>query len=164
MNEPTKRRGRPPKATATKRPNVTIRLTEDLKQRVESDSERSGRSVSEEIAACLERQFQREDQAGGHVVASNLDAIATAFRNGLRQGAQTTSSVPDDASLDVLAKDEWCFRTAMFHVVNALEERLPHRRRSVDEEKHQAEEAIKNLFAGHNARRAAARSEGQGNE
>jgi len=126
MSEQPKRRGRPPKADGVKnRPNVTIRMTEHLKDRIQSDCEKSGRSLSEEITERLERSYSREDGDGGPLLSDIIGDIAIAFRSGLREGDQTQKGPPSGRSLDELAQDPWCYNVAMQKAWDALDRQKP---------------------------------------
>lgn len=58
MREASKRRGRPPKkASERKRNNVTTRLRDKTKRLLETEAEKAGRSLSEEIEFRLEQSF-----------------------------------------------------------------------------------------------------------
>ena len=67
MPATTKRkRGRPRKPDSEKRRNnVTIRMKDDLKRRLEEAADSQGRSLSEEIEFSLERRFLEEAAYGG---------------------------------------------------------------------------------------------------
>ena len=61
-----KKRGRPRKSDSEKRRNnVTIRMRDDLKRRIEESANSHGRSLSEEIEFSLERRFLEEAAYGG---------------------------------------------------------------------------------------------------
>ncbi len=61
-----KKRGRPRKPDSEKRRNnVTIRMKDDLKRRLEEAADSQGRSLSEEIEFSLERRFLEEAAYGG---------------------------------------------------------------------------------------------------
>ena len=61
-----KKRGRPRKPDSEKRRNnVTIRMKDDLKRRLEEDAYSQGRSLSEEIEFSLERKDLKEAGYGG---------------------------------------------------------------------------------------------------
>ena len=59
MKQPRKRKrgGQPKPASERKRNNVTIRLVDDLRAKLEAASRASGRSVSEEVAWRLTMSF-----------------------------------------------------------------------------------------------------------
>ncbi len=61
-----KQRGRPRKADGEKRRNnVTIRMKDDIKRRIQEAADAQGRSLSEEIEFSLERRFLEEAAYGG---------------------------------------------------------------------------------------------------
>ena len=59
---PKKKRGRPPlPPTEGKREVITLRVTGELRRRLESAASETGRSMSQEAELRIERSFQRED-------------------------------------------------------------------------------------------------------
>ncbi len=61
-----KKRGRPRKPDSEKRRNnVTIRMKDDIKRRIQEAADSQGRSLSEEIEFSLERRFLEEAAYGG---------------------------------------------------------------------------------------------------
>jgi hypothetical protein len=81
-------RGRPRvQDAARKRNNVTIRMRDGLKSKVEQSAVAQQRSISEEIETRLERSFEQEDHVGGSEMQAIISRVTAAFLHGGRLGA-----------------------------------------------------------------------------
>lgn len=143
---------------------VKVRMRESLRAPLQAAAEARDVSLNSEIVERLQRSVEREDHDGGRALSDMVEMMATAFRSGLRQGDKTQRNVPADRSLDELARDEWCYATAMHYVWNVLEANMPIRQTSDDPGTQQLHQDIKRTFARINASRAAAREQGGDNE
>ena len=73
-------RGRPRVSDETrKKNNVTIRMRDDLKTKVEQSAAGQRRSISEEIAARLDRSFDEQAAFGGPELQQTTYLMASAF-------------------------------------------------------------------------------------
>lgn len=60
---------------------LSMRTTNDGRERIKEAAEANGRSLSEEIENRLERSFQNDDRAGGFANAAFVDLIGATIRD-----------------------------------------------------------------------------------
>jgi len=76
-----KRRGRPPiSPEQRKRNNVTLRLRDELKQKLEKGARATGRSLSEEMEFRLEQSSASDDEFGGAEYRSIFQVLGAAAK------------------------------------------------------------------------------------
>jgi hypothetical protein len=110
-------RGRPPvPAKARKRNNVTIRMRDELKARVEQAASAQQRSISEEIETRLASSFAEEAGFGGADMRRVAYLMASAFATA---GRLSAAGKPD------WINDRDCYRAGLIGVVDALLIGLP---------------------------------------
>ncbi len=82
MTKTTKKRiGRPTRpARPGARVSLGLRVTAEIKQRLDDAAERSGRSQSQEAEMRLERSFEGEDRLGGPELMQLVETIATVMK------------------------------------------------------------------------------------
>jgi hypothetical protein len=74
-----KRGGQPKPPDQRKRNNVTIRMRDDLRDKVERAAAAAGRSMSEQIAHTLADAFASKTSAGSAEINAKLDSLAQAI-------------------------------------------------------------------------------------
>ena len=100
-----KKRGRPRKPDSEKRRNnVTIRMKDDLKRRLEEAADSQGRSLSEEIEFSLERRFLEEAAYGGKELNGLLMLMVGAAE--IIQ-ARTEKSWSSDWETSIAVQEAW---------------------------------------------------------
>ena len=65
--------------TKTSRPQVGLRVSEDMRVRLEKAAKKSGRSINSEILERLEESFETETQYGGPLATVLIDRIGRAM-------------------------------------------------------------------------------------
>lgn len=88
-----------------------IRLTPQLRERLEESAHRRKTSLNAEIVERLEASFRQEDVAGGRHMALLADLWRAGFRQGAFLGAQARDLDPGD--MDRALRDQFVFRTAV---------------------------------------------------
>ncbi len=100
-----KKRGRPRKPDSEKRRNnVTIRMKDDIKRRLEEAADSQGRSLSEEIEFSLERRFLEEAAYGGKELNGLLMLMVGAAK--IIQ-ARTEKSWSSDWKTSIAVQEAW---------------------------------------------------------
>ncbi len=100
-----KKRGRPRKPESEKRRNnVTIRMRDDVKRRIEEAADSQGRSLSEEIEFRLERTFLEEAAYGGKELSGLLKLMVGAAE--IIQ-ARTDKSWSSDWETSIAVRAAW---------------------------------------------------------
>lgn len=120
---PPRKRGRPPNPQAAKRRNnVTIRMSDDLKAKLQEMAESEGRSLSEAIELRLEGSFRAAqhitDVLGGPDVRRTAMLMAATFANAGARYAAMNGHPEWTAKEWTLDPD--CYREAMAAVAGAL--------------------------------------------
>jgi TraY domain-containing protein len=83
------RMGRPTKApTPGERNHLGLRVTAELKQRLEQAAERAGRSLSQDVEMRLERSFDFDAALGGNRLSKIIKAIAQAMKMAGEEAAE----------------------------------------------------------------------------
>jgi Arc-like DNA binding domain len=108
---------------ARKRNNVTIRMRDELRSKIEQNATAQQRSISEEIETRLERSFAEEDRFGGPAMVGIVNMLVGAFLSG-GQRCAAASGHPEWTPADWL-KDRDCYRAAALAVGFALNLPLP---------------------------------------
>jgi hypothetical protein len=117
-------RGRPRVPDETrKRNNVTIRMRDELKAKVEQRAAGQQRSISEEIERRLEGSFAEEDRFGGRAVWPTINLMADAFLRGGQLGANALGH--PEWTPEQWMNDATCHRAAVYAVGQALGLPLP---------------------------------------
>jgi hypothetical protein len=120
MGKSSKRPGRPTKKPkAGERVPLGLRVTADIKRKLDGAAEKAGRSQSQEAELRLERSFDHDDIFGGAELRSRAISMAIAFRNGGSNWARNT-----DIKGDWIA-DADCYRSAIMAVLEDLIEAMP---------------------------------------
>ena len=110
-----KRRGRPTKApTPGERVPLSLRVTADLKRKIDSAHEMSGRSQSQEAEYRLERSFSLDDAFDDPALRDLIVRLSVAFDGGGRSAAWSRNVQGD------WWRDPHCYRAAMFSVFETL--------------------------------------------
>jgi hypothetical protein len=116
--------GRPPKQGEVKRDFFQTRIRGSLKQRLEEDAAKQGRSLSEEIELRLERSYARiEDQFGGAAGLRMAIMLWSGFAHAGNQAAHMQGH-SDWTSAQWLA-DRRCFEQALTQLVRSVWEYHP---------------------------------------
>ena len=68
------------KARKTVRPQVGLRVLEEMRQRLEDAAASNGRSINSEIVSRLEQSFESENRFGGPGLIEMIDTMATVMR------------------------------------------------------------------------------------
>ena len=77
----TKKIGRPIKApSGDERVSLGLRVTADIKRKLDAAIVRTGRTQSQEVELSLERTFAEEDRLGGPQLLELIETIASAMR------------------------------------------------------------------------------------
>ena len=80
--------------TKTSRPQVGLRVSEDMRVRLEKAAKKSGCSINSEIVERLDRSFQIENQYGGPRLSELIETIAVVMRStGEHAGYYETSEL-----------------------------------------------------------------------
>ncbi len=64
----------------TARPQVGLRVSEDMRVRLEKVAKKNGRSINAEVVERLERSFEAEDRRGGPRVVELIEIIGTMMK------------------------------------------------------------------------------------
>ena len=80
------------KERKTGRAQVGLRVSEDMRRRLENAARSNDCSINAEILERLERSFETEDRLGGPRVVSILETVATAMRTTGEHGAFLATS------------------------------------------------------------------------
>jgi hypothetical protein len=119
-----KRLGRPPKApTPGQRVSLGLKVTPDIKQRLDKDARKSGRTQSQQAELMIERAYQFEERFGGPAMLPVIEMLIGAFLNG-GQRCAAASGHPEWTPAEWL-DDQICYRTAAHAVGQALGLPLP---------------------------------------
>jgi hypothetical protein len=116
---PAKRRpGRPPKQGEIKRAFFQTRIRESLKQRLEEDAAKQGRSLSEEIELRLEASYDRiESRFGG---AAGLNMAIILYSSFQFAGTQEAASQGHpEWTADQWLADPECFEEALMTQIDS---------------------------------------------
>jgi hypothetical protein len=118
------RLGRPPKPpTPGERVSLGLKVTAKIKQRIDEEARKSGRTQSQQAELMIERAFEEEDRFGGPAMWPIANMLAFAFLNGgqLRAAA---GGHPEWTPAEWL-QDPDCYRAAAYAVGFALNLPLP---------------------------------------
>jgi hypothetical protein len=112
-------RGRPKVSDAIrKRNNVTTRMRDDLKSRIEQSADAQERSISEEIEARLQRSFAEDARLGVPALVELMDRVTAAFLRGGQAGAMACGH-PEQPPAEWM-NDLFCYRAAVYSAIDAL--------------------------------------------
>jgi TraY domain-containing protein len=110
-----KRSGRPTKTpTPGERVPLGLRVTADLKRRLDLESEKSGRSQSHEVEYRLERSLSLDSAFESPALRDLIVRLAVAFDGGGRSAAYSQNVEGD------WTRDPHCYRAAMMGVFEKL--------------------------------------------
>jgi hypothetical protein len=110
-DEAPKRKGRPGRTPqAGERVSLGLRVTAEMKARIDEAAALSGRSQSQEAEIRLLNSFQSEERAGGPEEAAMLSLVASAFMRGGQMAAQWKWK--DGAGASAWVNDPYCFQQA----------------------------------------------------
>ena len=124
MATAAKRMGRPTKKPkAGERVSLGLRVTADMKKRLDAAAASSGRSQSQEAEMRLERSFRVEEVAGGAEMWE-LTKTMTALFAFVAKRAATTAGHPEWTAKEWLA-DQDCYQSATITVCRTLIEGMP---------------------------------------
>jgi len=122
--EQTKRLGRPTKAPMPgKRVALGLKVTAEIKERIDRDARKSGRTQSQQAELMIERAYELEDRFGGPAMLPIINMLIGAFLNGGQRGA-AASGHPEWTPAEWL-NDQNCYRTAAYAVGQTLGLPLP---------------------------------------
>ncbi len=65
----------------TSRAQVGLRVSEEMRQRLEDAATSNGRSINSEIVSRLDRSFETEDRLGGPGLSTLVETIATVMKS-----------------------------------------------------------------------------------
>jgi hypothetical protein len=121
----TARRGRPRarKPKQGDRVSLGLRVTAEMKLRLDDAAAKSGRSQSQEAELRLERSFREEEALGGRAMRELGDLMRATFAFVAKRTANTSGNAEWTAN-DWIA-DQECYRAAAVDVCRVLIERLP---------------------------------------
>ena len=71
----------------TSRAQVGLRVSEEMRQRLEDAATSNGRSINSEIVSRLDRSFETEDRLGGPGLSALVETIATVMKSTGEHGA-----------------------------------------------------------------------------
>ena len=100
---------------------LSMRTTNEGRERIKEAAEANGRSLSEEIENRLERSFQNDDRAGGFANAAFADLIGATIRD-----------VEADTGLS-WRSDQRTWQVAREMIVSQIDQRSPDNRPKVGE-------------------------------
>jgi hypothetical protein len=120
------RLGRPPKApTPGERVSLGLKVTPEIKRRLDDEARKHGRTQSQQAELMIERAFAEEDRLGGAPMLGVAHMLIGAFLNGGQRGA-AASGHPEWTPAEWL-NDPDCYRAAAYAVGFALNLPLPTR-------------------------------------
>jgi hypothetical protein len=95
-----------------------LKVTPEIKQRLEEEARKGGRTQSQQAELMIERAFEEADRAGGPTILGYTNMIMGAFLQGGQRAAVALGH-------PAWKPEEWvhdpqCFRTAAFAVGQAL--------------------------------------------
>jgi hypothetical protein len=115
--EQEKRLGRPPKAAAPgQRVSLGLKVTADIKQRLDEEARRTGRTQSQQAELMIERSFTEQAALGGPDMQRLAYLMVTAFATA---GQGSAAGKPD------WINDRDAYRAGVIGVVDALMIGLP---------------------------------------
>jgi hypothetical protein len=119
-----KRLGRPLKApTPGKRVALGLKVTAEIKQRIDEQARKSGRTQSQQAELMVERAFTDEDRFGGPAMRPIVEMLVGAFLRGGQFGAAASGHA--DWTPAEWLNDPHCYRAAAYSVGFALNLPLP---------------------------------------
>lgn len=156
MTEERKRRGRPTKEPGSEgRVSLGLRVTPDVKRRLDAAAALSGRSQSQEAEMRLERSFQEDAGAGGHRVRLMLNLVTSSFARAGQYAADASARTFDEP--DKWVNDPACYGSAALAAVDTIIKNMPG---ATDEDQALFIEALKGRLLTRIANRS---TEGEGN-
>ena len=112
-------RGRPRVSDkARKRNNVTIRMRDELKSKVEQSAAAQQRSISEEIETRLVQSFADQERFGGPEMLALVNLMSGHFLRGGQLGARACQH-PEWTPAEWMS-DPFCYRAAVHSIIDAL--------------------------------------------
>lgn len=69
------------KERKTGRAQVGLRVSEEMRQRLEEAAKNSGRSINSEIVSRLDQSFETEDRLGGPGLSTLIETVATVMKS-----------------------------------------------------------------------------------
>lgn len=113
------RQGRPLKESGPgKRASLTLKVTPEMKQRIDEAARQSGRTQSQEGEARLEQAFSEIDGFGGPDIYQIARLAASAFLFGGQYSAKTKGN--PDAPVSEWITDEHCYQQAVLALIDAI--------------------------------------------
>lgn len=124
MKNSSRRTGRPTKAAEPgKRVSLGLKVTADIKHRLDEATKVSGRTQSQEAELRIEQSFALEEQWGGRDIR-NLAQLAAATFEHAGATAAAANGHPDWSPAE-WTRDPECYTAAVRAIVEALYGRVP---------------------------------------